>query len=184
MRTINPQFNINSTISYVVTIMCLLVSHIQLFGTTFPTITSKTLSNDTITLPKKNTHQLMIIGLDMKSSAPMQDWVNALNLTPSSSIEWVQLAVIGGVPPFVDGFIKNGMKSAVPQSLHSRYIPYFGNKYIITEVLSPNKITNTVPPFIVLINASQNITLTLQGFATTDNIKLVSDQSMSDTMNE
>ena len=61
----------------------------------------------------------------------MEKWVRALDLAQTDTLNWVQIPVIGGVPPFVDGFIKNGMKKNIPDIIWHRFVPYFGNKYEI-----------------------------------------------------
>ena len=103
------------------------------FSINFPTITGKTLQEENIKVPNQRSNQLIIIGFDMKSSEPMEAWVRALNLTPTSNISWLQIPVIGGVPPFVDGFIKNGMKKSIPKPIQSNFFPYFGKKKTISS---------------------------------------------------
>ena len=76
----------------------------------WPAFSGKTLANTKVSIPNQESKMILILGFDMESADPMADWVNQLNLNSTSNIAWLQIPVIGGVPPFVDGFIKGGMK--------------------------------------------------------------------------
>ena len=120
----------------------------------------------------------------MKSSEPMEAWVRSLNLTSTSNISWIQIPIIGGVPPFVDGFIKNGMKKSIPKQIHSNFFPYFGNKKedILKSIQNSETLTDNVTPFIVIIESDGQIQFSEQLEVTTKNIERVS-QAVSDTIN-
>ena len=110
-------------------ILIVLIGIIQIgFGATMPTLSGKTLANTQVNIPNETQPMVLIIGFDMNSAEPMNEWVRQLRLTPSSHLVWYQVAVIGRVPPFVDGFIKKGMKKSVEKAYHSHYLPYFGGK--------------------------------------------------------
>ena len=147
-----------------------LITTIIASTTPFPTITSKTLTKSTITLPLQNTNQLLILGLDMKSAEPMEQWVRKLNLATTDTIEWYQIPVIGGVPPLVDGIIQKNMKKSVPSIIHNRFLPYFGDTDPIYKALSQTPITDKVTPFLVIIDTNQTISFNIQAVATTENV--------------
>ncbi len=142
---------------------------------TFPEIKGRTLSDDKIIIPSKSETQLLILGFDMNSADAMNSWVKKLNLTPSSSISWVQIPIIGSVPPFVDGFIKGGMKNTVTGNVQDHYFPYFGGKKndILMSIHGSETLSDKVTPFLVIVVPTANIAFSEQMMATTDNVKTV-----------
>ncbi|MGA0241761.1 MAG: hypothetical protein ACO3K7_02030 [Candidatus Marinamargulisbacteria bacterium] len=141
----------------------------------FPTLSGKTLSGNRINIPHRQHPQLMILGFDMASAVPMESWVRKLNLTPSSNIHWYQIAIIGPVPPFVDGFITRGMKRSIPKNIHPFFFPYFGNKkFAILMAAQGNKtLKNKVPPFIVITRPNGHIQFSEQAEPTTVNVQRI-----------
>lgn len=154
------------------------------FANNFPTITGKTLLDKKIEVPGNTSPQLLILGFDMKSGEPMEAWVRGLNLSPSTNISWLQIPVIGGVPPFVDGFIKNGMKKSIPKHIHESFFPYFGNKKfdILKSLQNSETLTDNVTPFIVILGENGTIQFSEQLQVTTKNIGRVS-KAVKDTIN-
>ena len=146
-----------------------------IFANTFPSISGKTLLEKKIEVPNQTSSQLLILGFDMKSAEPMEAWVRGLNLIPSPNISWVQIPVIGPVPPFVDGFIKGGMKKSVPENVQSTFFPYFGNKKfdILRSLQDSETLTDNVTPFIVVVSADGTVEFSKQMQASTSNIKLI-----------
>ncbi|MEK9727404.1 MAG: hypothetical protein VW397_04780 [Candidatus Margulisiibacteriota bacterium] len=151
----------------------LLILTTVIWGGGFPEFTGKTLAGKSISLPYKNQKQLLILGFDMASADPMTQWVKKLNLTPTSNLKWLQVPVIGGVPPFVDGFIIGGMKRSVPEQWHSNYMPYFGGKKseILNHIQGSDSLTDKATPFILLIQKDGNVEFSKQALATTENIQ-------------
>lgn len=141
----------------------------------FPSIKAKSLTNESIRVPNKSNQQLLILGFDMKSSEPMEAWVRALNLTSKRNISWLQMPVIGGVPPFVDGFIKKGMKKSIPTPIQAQFVPYFGKKKadIIRAITNQENLSDVVTPFIIIIDDAGSIQFSLQALVTTKNIAKV-----------
>tara|TARA_Y100001935_G_C17187080_1_gene448131 strand:+ start:217 stop:705 length:489 start_codon:yes stop_codon:yes gene_type:complete len=146
------------------------------FANAFPSISGKTLLDKKIEVPNQTSRQLLILGFDMKSAEPMEAWVRGLNLIPSPNISWVQIPVIGPVPPFVDGFIKGGMKKSVPENEQSTFFPYFGNKKfdILKSLQDSETLTDNVTPFIVILSENGIIHFSEQLQPTTKNIERVS----------
>ena len=156
-------------------LFCLILFPIIILANSFPEISGKTLSDKRIEIPNRTTHQLLILGFDMKSAEPMEAWVRGLNLVPSPNISWVQIPVIGPVPPFVDGFIKGGMKKSMPIEVQQTFFPYFGNKKfdILNSIQGSETLTDNVTPFIVFVSADGAIEFSKQMQASTSNIKLI-----------
>jgi hypothetical protein len=155
----------------------ILLFPIFVFANAFPSISGKTLLDKKIEVPNQTSHQLIILGFDMKSAEPMAAWVQGLNLISSPNISWVQMPVIGPVPPFVDGFIKGGMKKSVPKDVQPTFFPYFGNKKgeILKSLQDSETLTDNVTPFIVLLTADGDIEFSKQMVATTKNIESVNE---------
>ena len=105
----------------------------------------------------------------------MADWVRGLKLVNKDTLNWYQIPVVGGVPPFIDGIIRGGMKKSVTKNVLHRLVPYFGNKApIIKAVNSGNEtLEDVVTPFIVIIDQNQIVTFNIQATATTENIQMV-----------
>ena len=139
-------------------------------ATEFPSISGKTLLNKPITLPNNQQNQLIILGFDQGSAELMEAWVKGLGLM-------VQVPVIGGVPPFVDGFIKRGMAKSIPSDLHGRFFPYFGNKKwdILKSIHGTDTLADKATPFIVITAPNGHIRLAKQFNATSANINVVLD---------
>lgn len=139
-----------------------------------PIIDGRALSGESIQIPSGNGQQVLIMGFDMKSAPLMRDWTIALTASPSVTIEWFQVAMIGGVPPFIDRMITNRMRSTVPSNSHHRFLPYFGKTESIVSVLTNNQPLNTKEmPVIVLIDNNRTIQFQIQGAATTRNVQRV-----------
>ncbi len=154
--------------------LCILFLSSIIWSAGFPTIRTKALSNEWVELPIKEVVQLYVIGFDQESGKHMADWVRGLELRPTSNITWYQLPVIGGVPPFVDGFIVNGMKKSILEKMHGTVLPYFGNRYKVMDVLIEGSgLEDEVAPFIVILDEDTQVTLNIQGYATTKNIQIV-----------
>ena len=163
-------------------ILVMLFASVFIFANPFPTISEKSLSNKTVNIPNNQHRQLLILGFDMNSSDPMNEWASALGLmNEAPPIHWVQMPVIGGVPPFVDGFIKRGMKKSVDKSFHAHYVPYFGDKKddILKSLQGTTQLEDAVTPFIVITNPDGHMAYMLQGLPTTKNIKMVIDKIKS-----
>ena len=145
------------------------------FASAFPSISGKTLLNQAIKVPNQASLQLLILGFDMTSADPMEAWVRGLNLVPSSNISWVQIPVIGPVPPFVDGFIKRGMKKSMSKDIQRAFFPYFGNKKddILKSIQGSKTLADSSTPFIVLISADGTIEFAKQIQASTENIQFI-----------
>lgn len=145
------------------------------FANAFPSMSGKTLLDKKIEVPNQTSNQLLILGFDMKSAEPMEAWVRGLNLIPSPNISWLQIPVIGPVPPFVDGFIKKGMKKSVPENVQATYFPYFGNKKfdILKSLQDSETLTDNVTPFIVILSQNGIIHFSEQLQPTTKNIERV-----------
>ena len=156
-------------------ILWIMIFPILLFSNNFPTITGKTLQDKKIEVPNNASPQLLILGFDMKSGETMEAWVRGLKLIPSANISWVQIPVIGGVPPFVDGFIKNGMKKSIPKRIHANFFPYFGNKKfdILKSLQNSETLTDNVTPFIVITQSDGSIQFSEQLDVTTKNVERV-----------
>tara|TARA_Y100000590_G_scaffold295462_1_gene333077 strand:- start:884 stop:1390 length:507 start_codon:yes stop_codon:yes gene_type:complete len=156
-------------------LFCLILFPIIILANSFPEISGKTLSDKPIEIPSQTTHQLLILGFDMKSAKSMEAWVRGLDLVPSPNISWVQIPIIGSVPPFVDGFIKGGMKKSMPIEVQDTFFPYFGNKKfdILKSIQGSESLTDNVTPFIVMTHPSGNIQFSNQMAATTQNIELI-----------
>ena len=161
---------------YIKKLLIILTSIIQIgFGATLPTLSGKTLANTQVNIPNDTQSMVLIIGFDMKSAEPMAEWVRQLALIPSSNLVWYQVAVIGKVPPFVDGFIKRGMKKSVSKINYNHYFPYFGGKKkeLINALVGSDELKNLVTPFIVTVTKNGELTYTLQAEATTQNIQII-----------
>jgi len=157
-------------------ILIVLISIIQIgFGATLPTLSGKTLANTQVNIPNDTQSMVLIIGFDMKSAEPMAEWVRQLILTPSSNLVWYQVAVIGKVPPFVDGFIKKGMKKSVSKINHDHYFPYFGGKKkkLIQALVGSDQLENSVTPFIAFITKKGELAFVLQAEVNTKNAQIV-----------
>ncbi|RAP24614.1 hypothetical protein DID73_01395 [Candidatus Marinamargulisbacteria bacterium SCGC AG-343-K17] len=165
-------------------ILWIMIFPILLFSNNFPTISGKTLQGKKIEVPNKTSSQLLIIGFDMKSADPMEAWVRGLKLIPSANISWVQIPVIGPVPPFVDGFIKGGMRKSMPEEVQVTFFPYFGSKKfdILKSLQNSETLTDNVTPFIVLLSAEGAIEFSKQIRVSTDNIQLI--QSKVSSIND
>jgi hypothetical protein len=151
---------------------------VMVAATQFPSISGKTLLNEPINLPNNQQNQLIIMGFDQGSAELMQAWVKGLDLmVPTPAIDWVQVPVIGGVPPFVDGFIKRGMAKSIPSNLHGRFFPYFGNKKwdILKQIHGSDTLTDNATPFIVITAPNGDIRLAKQFNASSANINVVLD---------
>jgi len=151
---------------------------VMVAATEFPSISGKTLSNEPINLPNNQQNQLIIMGFDQGSAELMQAWVKGLDLmVPTPAIDWVQVPVIGGVPPFVDGFIKRGMAKSIPSNLQGRFFPYFGNKKwdILKSIHGADTLADKVTPFIVITAPNGDIRLAKQFNASSANINVVLD---------
>lgn len=157
-------------------LLMLLLFSMSIYASSFPEINGRLLSDKKTSLPQKEQYQLLIMGFGMASAEGMTQWVKSLNLSPSSNINWLQVPVIGSVPPFVDGFIKGGMKNSVSENIHAHYFPYFGNKknQILTSIHGSETLTDEVTPYIVLISPTANIQFSKQMEASTSNIQEVS----------
>ena len=85
------------------------------------------------------------------------------------------MPVIGGVPPFVDGFIKKGMKKSIPKPIQAQFVPYFGKKKvdIIRAITNQDNLSDAITPFIIIINDAGEIQFNLQAMVTTKNVDLV-----------
>ena len=145
-------------------------------ATEFPSISGKTLLNEPINLPNNKDHQLIILGFDQRSAELMEAWVKGLDLmVPTPAINWVQVPVIGGVPPFVDGFIKRGMAKSIPKEIQGRFFPYFGNKKwdILKSIHGSDTLTDNATPFIVITAPNGTIRLAKQFKASSANIRVV-----------
>ena len=105
-----------------ISVYFLLMLSIFLNATQFPTIQSKTLTNKKITVPNPESNQLLILGFDQKSAPGMEKWVRALDLAQTDTLNWVQIPVIGGVPPFVDGFIDPWMYAPTDPWIHASWV--------------------------------------------------------------
>lgn len=152
--------------------LVIIIGTIQIiFGATLPTLSGKTLANTTVNIPNQKTPMVLIIGFDMNSSQFMTEWVQVLDLTPSSHYNWLQIAVVGRVPPFIDGFIKKGMKKAVKKKNHAYYLPYFGNqKDRLVKILNNGQpLQDKVAPFVAVISESGEIKWSFQSKVTTEN---------------
>ena len=141
----------------------------------WPAFSGKTLANTKVGIPNQESKMILILGFDMESADPMADWVNQLNLTSTSNISMVTNSSDWGVPPFVDGFIKGGMKKSVPKQLHGHYFPYFGNKKNkFVEILTNNAtLEDAITPFIVTIDKNGKILTAIQAEASTENSNLI-----------
>jgi hypothetical protein len=139
-----------------------------LFSQSFPILMGDSLSGDRLSLPLKGHVQVLILGFDMASADPMASWQQVFQNT---NILVYQVPIIGGVPPFVDGFIKNGMKKSVPKSLHAAYMPYFGNKFKVMDAVSnTGALADKVTPFIFVFNKKQKVLLQFQANVSTQNV--------------
>tara|TARA_A100001015_G_scaffold205127_1_gene229336 strand:- start:2362 stop:2883 length:522 start_codon:yes stop_codon:yes gene_type:complete len=154
-------------------LIALMLVTIIVNAATFPEIKGQTLADKKINLPQKTQYHLFILGFDMNSSNAMSRWVNQLNLSPSSNMNWIQIPVIGSVPPFVDGFIKGGMKNTVSENMRANYFPYFGNKKeaILMSIHGSKELDDAVTPYIVIVSPTANVTFSKQMLATTRNVK-------------
>jgi hypothetical protein len=152
----------------------LLLIYLTMHGSSFPPLVIESLNKQTIRLPNANHPLLLILGFDMKSAEPMEQWVRALPNMPV--IDWVQVPVVGKVPPFVDGFIKKGMKKSVPDHLHTQFAPYFGpNKNdILRAIQSTADLEDNVTPFLVIVAPNGTILFSMQAKASTANINTLS----------
>ena len=140
----------------------------------FPTIQTKTLDGKSIQLPTTKPKQLYILGFSQDSGKGMELWVNKLGITYlNDHWDWYQIAVIGGVPPFVDGIIKNSIKKTMPKSIQPRFIPYFGNRFKFTEPLFPDGLDDEDTPVLVLVSEDGNIEWIHQATPSTKNIQLL-----------
>ena len=141
----------------------------------WPAFSGKTLANTKVSIPNQESNMILILGFDMESADPMADWVNQLNLNSTSNIAWLQIPVIGGVPPFVDGFIKGGMKKSVPKHLHGHYFPYFGNKKnkFIETLTNESVLEDAITPFIIAIDKNGKILTSIQAKVSTENSNLI-----------
>ena len=145
-------------------------------ATGFPGISGKTLNNQPINLPNNQHHQLIILGFDQQSGELMEAWVRGLQLmVPTPPIDWVQVPVIGGVPPFVDGLIKRGMEKSIPKEIQGRFFPYFGNKKwdILKSIHGSETLADNATPFIVITAPNGQIRLAKQFNASSANITVV-----------
>ena len=61
-------------------ILVMLFASVFIFANPFPTISEKSLSNQTVNIPNNQHRQLLILGFDMNSSDPMNEWASALGL--------------------------------------------------------------------------------------------------------
>ena len=143
-------------------------------ATTFPQIKAKSLKNEWVELPKKDQLQLYILGFEQESGEHMASWVRGLKLRPTANMTWYQIPVIGGVPPFVDGFIMSGMRKSIKEKMHNTVLPYFGNRFQVMEAIAnTTELNDKIKPFIIILDDNAEITFNIQAYATTDNIKIV-----------
>ncbi len=141
---------------------------------TFPEIKAKSLKNEWVELPKQGQMQLYILGFEQDSGEHMADWVRGLKLRPTENITWYQIPIIGGVPPFVDGFIMSGMRKSIKEKMYNTVLPYFGNRFEVMEaVANTSELEDKTKPFIIILDDNAQITFNIQAYATTDNIKVV-----------
>ena len=157
-------------------VLIILTGIIQIgFASILPILSGKTLTNTKVTIPNQIDPMVLILGFDMKSASLMADWVSHLNLTSTSNINWYQVAVIGRVPPFVDGFIKKGMKTSVNKAYHNNYLPYFGGqkKELIKTLVGSDKLENLVTPFIVIATKRGELKYALQAELSTKDIQII-----------
>ena len=157
-------------------LLFILVLTVHGFSSVFPTLTGQSLGTPSVSIPHPRGNQWLLLGFDRASSDAMADWVRALSLQELDA-NWLQVAVIGGVPPFIDGFIKNGIKSTVPFDIHHRFFPYFGNQRaaIVSAITSDGLLADAVTPVLVCLDPEGKVLFSLQDTPTTASITVVMD---------
>jgi ATP10 protein len=101
----------------------------EIIGSPFPSITVKTLAKEEMNLPNATLGKptVLCVVFEQNSQAKVDTWTTAiLENYKNDSVNYLEIPMISAGYKWVSNFIDNGMRSGVPQNLHTHVATYYG----------------------------------------------------------